>query len=148
MGEGAIDKQGSAKPLRGSSNLDARAPKTQQAAQPQLGHTPSVVRRVAVGMDSLNNVTLRPWPAPKKEELTQDDLLFKIEQLASERGHLRNITEQSLQEDIDAGKHVPSDNTDTDAVKEEEKKEKEAPSLQEQREKVMKVGMEMYSHLE
>ncbi|KAE8855980.1 hypothetical protein PTNB29_08819 [Pyrenophora teres f. teres] len=102
-------------------------------------------------MDSLNNVTLRPWPAPKKDELTQEDLLFKIEQLASERGHLRNITEQSLQEDIDAGKNVPGHGSDAGAAKEEEKKkkkEKEALSLQEQREKVLKVGMEMYSHLE
>ncbi|KAI0608607.1 Mediator of RNA polymerase II transcription subunit 17 [Pyrenophora tritici-repentis] len=82
-------------------------------------------------MDSLNNVALRPWPAPKKEELTQEDLLFKIEQLASERGHLRNITEQSLQEDIDAGKNAPGHGSDA-----------------EQREKVLKVGMEMYSHLE
>lgn len=99
-------------------------------------------------MDSLNSVTLRPWPAPKKEELTQDDLLFKIEQLASERGHLRNITEQSLQADIDAGKHVPGDNADADAAKEKEKKEKESPSLQEQRERVMKVGVEMHTQLE
>ncbi|RYN44202.1 hypothetical protein AA0113_g10865 [Alternaria arborescens] len=96
-------------------------------------------------MDSLNNVALRPWPAPKKEELTQDDLLFKIEQLASERGHLRNITEQSLQEDIDAGKHVPAD---AEEGAKDEKKDKEVPSRQEQLEKVFKAGQEMYSHLE
>ncbi|KAJ5056969.1 subunit 17 of mediator complex-domain-containing protein [Bipolaris maydis] len=98
-------------------------------------------------MDSLNNVTLRPWPATEKEELTQDDLLIKIEQLASERGHLRNITEQSLQQDIDAGKHVPDDADD--ATKQEDKeKETDAPSRQEQAEKVFKAGQEMYSHLE
>ncbi|XP_014560487.1 hypothetical protein COCVIDRAFT_34425 [Bipolaris victoriae FI3] len=98
-------------------------------------------------MDSLNNVTLRPWPATEKEELTQEDLLIKIEQLASERGHLRNITEQSLQQDIDAGKHVP-DGAD-DAIKQEDKdKETDAPSRQEQVEKVFKAGQEMYSHLE
>ena len=98
-------------------------------------------------MDSLNNVTLRPWPATEKEELTQDDLLIKIEQLASERGHLRNITEQSLQEDIDAGKHVPDDADD--AAKQGDKdKELEAPSRQEQMEKAFKAGQEMYSHLE
>jgi mediator of RNA polymerase II transcription subunit 17 len=96
-------------------------------------------------MDSLNNVALRPWPAPKKEELTQDDLLFKIEQLASERGHLRNITEQSLQADIDAGKHAPDDSV---GGAKDEKKEQEVPSRQEQLEKVFKAGQEMYSHLE
>lgn len=96
-------------------------------------------------MDPLNNVALRPWPAPKKEELTQDDLLFKIEQLASERGHLRNITEQSLQEDIDAGKDIPDDAAEG---AHKEKKENEAPSRQEQLEKVFKAGQEMYSHLE
>jgi mediator of RNA polymerase II transcription subunit 17 len=96
-------------------------------------------------MDSLRDVTLRPWPAPKKEELGQEELLFKIEQLAVERGHLRNITEQSLQEDIDAGKDVPDDTAE--AVKQEEK-EKAAPSRQEQMEKVFKAGQEMHSHLE
>ncbi|KAF1947969.1 hypothetical protein EJ02DRAFT_449434 [Clathrospora elynae] len=96
-------------------------------------------------MDSLKDVTLRPWPAPKKEELSQEDLLVKIEQLASERGHLRDITEKSLQEDIDAGKHIPDDTND--AVK-QEAKEKEAPSRQERLEKVFNAGKEMYGHLE
>jgi mediator of RNA polymerase II transcription subunit 17 len=96
-------------------------------------------------MDSLGNVTLRPWPAPKKEELSQEDLLFKIEQLAIERGHLRNITEQSLQEDIDAGKDVPD--ATTDGLKQGEKKP-DALSDQEQREKVHKVGQEIWSQVE
>ena len=96
-------------------------------------------------MDSLENVSLRPWPAPKKEELSQEDLLFKIEQLASERGHLRNITEQSLQEAINAGKDVLD--ATTDEVKDVEKA-KDTPSGQEQREKVFKAAQEMYSHLE
>jgi mediator of RNA polymerase II transcription subunit 17 len=99
-------------------------------------------------MDSLNNVALRPWPAPKKEELTQEDLLFQIEQLASERGHLRDITEQSLQEDIDAGKHVPDDAAEGAEKEKKKKEEEEMPSRQEQLEKVYKAGQEMYSHLE
>ncbi|KAF1837305.1 hypothetical protein BDW02DRAFT_628048 [Decorospora gaudefroyi] len=97
-------------------------------------------------MDSLGSVTLRPWPAPQ-EELSQEDLLFKIEQLASERGHLRNITEQSLQEDIDAGKHVPEATVEADSADLDEK-EKDAPSGQDQRDKVFKAAQEMYSHLE
>jgi mediator of RNA polymerase II transcription subunit 17 len=96
-------------------------------------------------MDSLGNVALRPWPAPKKEELSQEDLLFEIEQLASERGHLRNITEQSLQEDIDAGKDVPD--AATDEFK-QEKKDKDAPSTQEQREKVFKFAQKLHSQVE
>jgi mediator of RNA polymerase II transcription subunit 17 len=96
-------------------------------------------------MDSLGNVALRPWPAPKKEELSQGDLLFEIEQLASERGHLRNITEQSLQEDIDAGKDVPD--ATTDEFK-QEKKDKDAPSTQEQREKVFKFAQKLHSQVE
>lgn len=102
-------------------------------------------------MDPLNNVALRPWPASDKDELTQDDLLLKIEQLASERGHLRNITEQSLQEDIDAGKDVPdgADHAAKHGEHEKEKdKDKDAPSRQEQIDKVFKAGQDMYSHLE
>jgi mediator of RNA polymerase II transcription subunit 17 len=108
---------------------------------------PTQPLQVGVGnkMDSLDNVTLRPWPATRKEELSQEDLLFKIEQLAGERGHLRNITEQSLQEDFDAGKDVPD--ATTDGVKEEDK-EKDIPSGQDQREKVFKAAREMYEHLE
>ena len=55
------------------------------------------------------------------------------EQLASERGHLRNITESALQEDIDAGKELPEHAADAEKQSDAQK---EAPSQQEQREKI------------
>ncbi|KAF2661232.1 hypothetical protein K491DRAFT_587871 [Lophiostoma macrostomum CBS 122681] len=58
------------------------------------------------GLDSLTNVALRPWPAPKKERLEPEDLLSQVEQLARERGFLRYVTEESLQEEIATGKDV------------------------------------------
>jgi mediator of RNA polymerase II transcription subunit 17 len=61
---------------------------------------------------SLTDVTLRPWPASKKDELSPQDLLHQVEQLANERGHLRNVTEKSLQEDIVAGKDAPNGATE------------------------------------
>jgi|TARA_R110002003_G_scaffold44_7_gene3254 mediator of RNA polymerase II transcription subunit 17 len=41
--------------------------------------------------------------------LGAEDLMLQIEQLTSERGHLRDITEKSLQDDIVAGNDVPDD---------------------------------------
>ncbi len=144
-GEAAIDKRGSTAAATESYGFYARAHRVRQTTRTQLQPSCCAAFGLAINMDSLNNVALRPWPAPKKEELTQDDLLFKIEQLASERGHLRNITEQSLQADIDAGKHAPDDSV---GGAKDEKKEQEVPSRQEQLEKVFKAGQEMYSHLE
>lgn len=97
------------------------------------------------GTESLKDVTIRPWPPQKKEEQSQEDLLLQIHQLTTERGHLRDITERSLEEEIAAGRNVPDDATDT--VQKAEK-EKEAPSSQEMREKIFKAQQEMYSHLE
>ncbi|KAF1842510.1 mediator of RNA polymerase II transcription subunit 17 [Cucurbitaria berberidis CBS 394.84] len=97
------------------------------------------------GTESLRDVTLRPWPAPKKEELSQEDLFLQIQQLTTERGHLRDITEKSLHEDIAAGKDVP------DEAKEDVEsgaKEKDAPTKQEMLEKVFNAQREMYGHLE
>jgi hypothetical protein len=47
------------------------------------------------GAEALGEVTLRPWPAPKKEGFSKQELLRQIEQLTAERGHLRDITEES-----------------------------------------------------
>lgn len=93
------------------------------------------------GNESLRDVTLRPWPAQKKEELSQDDLLLQIEQLTTERGHLRDITESSLQHDIEAGKDVPEDSKDGGK---QDDKAKDAPSKQQ----VDNAQREMYTHLE
>jgi mediator of RNA polymerase II transcription subunit 17 len=97
------------------------------------------------GIDSLKDVALRPWPAPEKDELSKDALLQQIEQLTTERGHLRDITEQSLQEDIDAGKNIPDDAKEGS---EDEDDEKEAPSRKEKMEEIFKMQMEMAGHLE
>lgn len=97
------------------------------------------------GTESLADVTLRPWPAVKKEELSPQDLLLQIEQLGNERGHLRNVTEKSLQEDIIAGKDVP-DGTAGGSVQKEDKKD--APSREERLQEVIRMQQEMSSHME
>ncbi|KAH8732259.1 subunit 17 of mediator complex-domain-containing protein [Phaeosphaeriaceae sp. PMI808] len=102
--------------------------------------------------ESLRDVTLRPWPTPKKEELGPQDLLLQIEQLTTERGHLRNITEKSLQEDILTGKNVPDPATGMEEKEEEEdkgkSKGKDAPSKDERLQEVFRVQREMGSHIE
>ena len=54
-------------------------------------------------------VSLRPWPAATKDGLTQVDLFQQLHQLAEQRGHLRSVTEKSLQDEIDSGKDVTGD---------------------------------------
>lgn len=102
------------------------------------------------GIDSLKDVAIRPWPANKNDELSKDALLRQIEQLTTERGHLRDITEQSLQADIDAGKDVPGNVNESleEDDEEEEEDPKEAPSRKEQMEQIFKMQMEMAGHLE
>ena len=97
------------------------------------------------GAKSLKDVTLRPWPPQEKEQQSQEDLLLQVHQLTTERGHLRDITEQSLQEDIAAGENGPGDVADSVEVTE---KEKSVPSAHEIREKIFDAQKDMYSHLE
>ncbi|KAI8936833.1 hypothetical protein NX059_006070 [Plenodomus lindquistii] len=96
-------------------------------------------------MESLRNVTLRPWPASVQGELTQQDLYTQIEQLTTERGHLRDITESSLQETIRSGKDVASGVAQKE-LGEKDKIEVAAPKVT--REAVFNAQREMYGHLE
>ncbi|KAJ4993040.1 RNA polymerase II mediator complex component SRB4 [Stagonosporopsis vannaccii] len=96
------------------------------------------------GLESLKDVALRPWPTKKIDEFGKDALRPQIEQLAIERGHLRNITEQSLQADLEAGKDVPDGAKDSSEDEEEEKPR----SLDERKVEVLKMQMEMASHLD
>lgn len=95
--------------------------------------------------ESLKDVALRPWPTSKKEEHSRQDLLEQIEQLTNERGHLRVITEKSLQDDIDAGKDVPDSAMEGLA---QEKEEKPARSKEERLQHVFRAQQEMVTHLE
>ncbi|KZM27155.1 RNA polymerase II mediator complex subunit [Ascochyta rabiei] len=97
------------------------------------------------GVESLKDVALRPWPANKKDELSRDALLQQIEQLTTERGHLRDITEKSLQADIEAGKDVPDD---AEEGSEDEEEEKDVPSRKEKMDEIFKMQMEMAGHLD
>ncbi|KAH3907560.1 mediator of RNA polymerase II transcription subunit 17 [Parastagonospora nodorum] len=97
------------------------------------------------GYESLADVTLRPWPAAKKEELSPQDLLLQIEQLGTERGHLRDVTEKSLQEDMAAGKGASEEAAGS---LEQKKKKKDATSREERLQEVLKAQHEMCMHME
>lgn len=91
----------------------------------------------------MGDVALRPWPASKKEKLSSQDIVQQIEQLTLERGHLRDITEKSLQDDIAAGKDAPETIT---SEKKEEKKEKQTKD--ERLQDVFRAQQEMINHME
>lgn len=102
------------------------------------GHTMS-------GFETLKDVALRPWPGNKSDEFSKDAMLQQVEQLARERGHLRHITEQSLQADIDAGRALPDDAKESS---ENDEEEKEPQTLDERKVEINKMQMEMAGHLE
>lgn len=97
------------------------------------------------GLEALKDVALRPWPGNKPDEFSKDAMLQQVEQLARERGHLRNITEQSLQADIDAGRALPDDDKENP---EDDEEEKEPETLDERKAEIAKMQMDMASHLE
>ena len=101
--------------------------------------------RIMSGLDSLRDVALRPWPTDKEDESSKDVVFRKIEQLATERGHMRNITEQSLQAEIDAGRDVLEDakggSEDGDA-------DTKSKTFEERRDEINKMQWEMSMHLE
>jgi mediator of RNA polymerase II transcription subunit 17 len=101
--------------------------------------------RTMSGTESLVDVTLRPWPASKKEELSPQDLLRQVEQLTHERGHLRNVTEKSLQEDVVTGRKLPEGSVG-DA--EEKTDKKDAPSKEERLQDVFLMHQQMSGHME
>jgi hypothetical protein len=69
-------------------------------------------------------------------------------QLTSERGHLRNVTEKSLQEDVVAGKELPEDTEGDSEEKTEKKDKKDAPTKEERLQEVIRMHQEMSSHME
>lgn len=93
---------------------------------------------------STTNVALRPWPASKKDELTKDELLAQIGQLTVERGHLRDITEKTLQGEVDAGKHVPEESLE--GVDQADKKD--AAATKDRLEEIQRVRHEMWAKLQ
>lgn len=62
------------------------------------------------------NVALRPWPASSKEALEPVDVFTQIAQLTNERGHLRFITEKTLQGEIDAGDAIAQEPIEASGV--------------------------------
>ncbi|KAF2745176.1 hypothetical protein M011DRAFT_469881 [Sporormia fimetaria CBS 119925] len=55
------------------------------------------------------NVVVRPWPTRPKEKLEAIELYTQLIQLDAERGHIQNITEQTLREEIDRGRQASQD---------------------------------------
>jgi mediator of RNA polymerase II transcription subunit 17 len=97
------------------------------------------------GPAALSDVALRPWPAPKKDELKPEELKGQIAQLTGERGHLRDITEKSLQDEIIAGKDV----TDSAAEQSDKKAgKKETQSREQRKQEVVGMQFEMCQELE
>jgi mediator of RNA polymerase II transcription subunit 17 len=96
------------------------------------------------GIGTTTSVALRPWPAPKKEAIPPPELFSRLHQLTNERGHLRSITEKSLQDDINTGKD------DAEDVLEgvEQNPTKDAPTKQESMQEITQKQQQMISALE
>lgn len=76
---------------------------------------------------SPTNVSLRPWPVPKNEDLEPTDIAQLLFQLGEEKGHFRNVTEERLQAEIDSAQDVSetaSQAEDGDVDEEQARKDK------------------------
>jgi mediator of RNA polymerase II transcription subunit 17 len=96
------------------------------------------------GAGTATSVALRPWPASKMEAIPPPELFSRLHQLTNERGHLRSITEKSLQDDINTGKDVAEDIIE--GV--EQKLAKDAPTKQESMQEITQKQQQMISALE
>ncbi|KAF2473112.1 uncharacterized protein BDR25DRAFT_332783 [Lindgomyces ingoldianus] len=95
---------------------------------------------------SFTNVALRPWPAPAREKLTPVEIHAQIAQLTTERGHLRYITEDSLQNEIDTGTDPSKAASAKEGVVQVE--QNAAPTRQERLVEIQRTGQAMFSRLE
>lgn len=94
--------------------------------------------------DSLASVALRPWPAQAKEALSKDDVRSQLQQLTTERGHLRGITEKVMQDEIDAGRNV----LENSAEESQQEQKDEASLKKEKLEEIGRVRNEVLTKLE
>jgi mediator of RNA polymerase II transcription subunit 17 len=124
--------------MQGPSTFD-------KTLQRDTKHDDYADNRTMSGTESLVDVTLRPWPISKKEELSPQDLLRQVEQLTNERGHLRNVTEKSLQEDVVTGIKLPEGSA---GESEEKTDKKDAPSKEERLQDVFLMHQQMSGHME
>lgn len=94
-------------------------------------------------------VALRPWPTPKKDKLDAFDIFTQVGRLTSERGHLRNITEDALQEELERGKDVAEEADVMEGVEEAEKVEaKDAPTQEDRLKELFIARNKMWQKLE
>lgn len=92
------------------------------------------------------SIALRPWPAPKTGERKPEELKTQIAQLVIERGgHVRNITEHSLQDDIIAGKDIADDSSEQAEKKADRK---EAQTREERQQDIQRLQQEMWNEME
>ncbi|KAF2191111.1 hypothetical protein K469DRAFT_558069 [Zopfia rhizophila CBS 207.26] len=96
------------------------------------------------GAGSATQVTLRPWPTAEKEDLEPFELDRLLLQLTNERGHLRSITEKTLQDEVDSGRDVAGDVME--GVEQDEKKD--APKLEDKLKEIAATKSEMWRQLE
>ncbi|KAF2738098.1 hypothetical protein EJ04DRAFT_560972 [Polyplosphaeria fusca] len=96
------------------------------------------------------DIALRPWPSASKEALSAADLTFRVSQLAVERGHLRFVTEEILQEEIASGKHSTDDVMEgveeAEGVRETKDAQKRGPSKQERLEELSAARLSVFGH--
>ena len=86
-------------------------------------------------------LSLRPWPT----QGTEDDLETTISRIFESRGHFKNITEQSLTEEIKQ-QHASGEDAYSDAGEADEDAEELDPKAR--REKVLAAKAEMWQSLE
>lgn len=97
---------------------------------------------------SAGEITLRPQASSKKENVSVAARNQQLSQLVNGQGrHLRYITEESLQHEIETGKRDAEDGMEG-VETEGEQEQKDAPTKEEQLRKLLDARMKMFSNVE
>jgi mediator of RNA polymerase II transcription subunit 17 len=97
---------------------------------------------------SAGGITLRPHASSKKENVSVAERNAQLSQLVNGQGrHLRYITEESLQNEIETGKRDAEDGMEGVELEGQEE-QKDAPTKEEQLRKLHMARMAMFSNVE
>jgi phosphoglycolate phosphatase-like HAD superfamily hydrolase len=93
------------------------------------------------GFADPKNIVLRPWLAPKKEQLDKVSALSQLAQLSQEQNlFTRHITEERFEQEIKTGKHASEEVMEG---VEGEEKQQDAPTYEKRQQELVKARQEI-----
>lgn len=118
---------------------------------PSASTVEATTRDITMPGTAAPNVALKPWLAPKKENMGPDQAAGQLDQLIIERGqHLRYISEQGLQEEIETGKQIDGKDGEEEVMEgiEGGEKKEEGPTKESRIQDIYVARQQIYHDVE